>query len=100
MTNLTWRIAQTITLTDARVPDPNAPAQNLTELRNVRVAFDNGFVHIDPRSTTQPDHDAGDSEYSVYVIPAAVVHVVHYRQPKPVERAAAPLPDMESPLSL
>jgi hypothetical protein len=77
MSTLNWRAARRVELTDSLIPIPSSPSELKWRLDNVQVAFDSGFVHIDPRPA-----GATDTEYPVYVLPASAVKVIEYRAAK------------------
>lgn len=85
MHTLNWRTVREITLQYPAVPDPNNTSQLLSNLKNVRVAFDGALVHIDPRRVDEPDHDQGNTEFPVYAVPASSVRVIHYMETKTAE---------------
>lgn len=77
MSTLQWRTAD-VELADKLVPQPNAEHQLLDRLSNVRVAIDNGFLHIDPRPNSAPAYPGNDT-YTVQIVPAHLVRRVSYR---------------------
>jgi hypothetical protein len=79
MTNsLQWIDGVELRLKDKLIPSPGHQSFLLDQLANVRVAFDNGFVHVDTRSSsTVPPNPSG--EYTVFVFPAAEVESISYR---------------------
>lgn len=79
MTTLNWREASEVQLTSKIVPDPNAQHNRLQQLRNVRVAVEDGFLHIDPQQIGAPDTGAASD---VYIVPAASVEYVRYPAPE------------------
>lgn len=82
MDNLKWRTARKVELTDRLIPNPNSQSELLQRLANVRVAFDSGLVHIDPREVDAHDFDSGNPEFEVYVLPAASVLKIVYMEKK------------------
>ncbi|WP_331764491.1 hypothetical protein [Streptomyces anulatus] len=79
---LNWRDAVTVELNAQLIPDPNAGHILLNRLRNVQVAVEGGFLHVDARPLGQRD-DQG--EHKVHLVPAAAVRSVEYRVPARVE---------------
>ncbi|MFJ8762126.1 hypothetical protein [Streptomyces cyaneofuscatus] len=79
---LNWRTALTVELNDKLIPDPNAGHILLSRLRNVEVAVEAGFLHIDARPQGQRDRRV---EHDVYLVPAAAVRSVEYRVPARAE---------------
>lgn len=78
MSNLEWRTATDVVLNDKLIPNPNAAHELLDKLRNVLVAIEGSFLHIDPRQAA--DREAGKGqEFDVTVVPAAAVHAITYR---------------------
>jgi hypothetical protein len=77
METLNWRTARDVQFNEPLIPNPDSPSQLLQALREVRVAFDSGLVHIDPRKGSEGE---GDDEFSIYVVPAAAVRMIHYRE--------------------
>ena len=77
MSTLHWRTAD-VELTDKLVPNPNAEHQLLDRLSNVRVAIEDGFLHIDPRPNGEPVYPGQDT-YTVQLIPAHLVRRISYR---------------------
>lgn len=78
MSTLNWRRVREIHLTDKVIPNPNNASHLRDRLSEVRIALDNGFVHIDPRDLREPQLG---SEVEVYVVPASSVVTVAYRLP-------------------
>lgn len=78
MTTLNWRTATTVVLHDNLIPDPNAAHNLLGQLRNVRVAAEGSFLHIDPRQPQDAQHTPGQ-EFDVHIVPATAVKTVTYR---------------------
>ncbi|WP_327335079.1 hypothetical protein [Streptomyces anulatus] len=70
---LNWRDAITVELTDTLIADPNAGHNSLKQLHGVRVAVEDGFLHIDPRK------DSGSSQ-DLFMVPATAVHRAVYRE--------------------
>ncbi|MEU6233810.1 hypothetical protein [Kitasatospora sp. NPDC047058] len=76
--NLQWIDCAQVRLTSKLIPSPSYGSHLIDQLANVRVAFDNGFVHIDTRfSSTAPLDPNG--EYTVLVVPAAAVESISYQ---------------------
>ncbi|MFG3051856.1 hypothetical protein ACGFZP_13025 [Kitasatospora sp. NPDC048239] len=76
--SLQWIRGVELRLKDKLIPSPGHQSLLLDQLANVRVAFDNGFVHVDTRSSsTVPPDPSG--EYTVFVFPASVVESARYR---------------------
>jgi hypothetical protein len=84
MNTLNWRNAREVHLTDPLIPNPASQSQRQQHLTEVRVAFDSGLVHIDPRHPGAQDLDAGNPNFNVYVIPATAVQTIIYEEPKEV----------------
>ncbi|MCX4792535.1 hypothetical protein OG369_42940 [Streptomyces sp. NBC_01221] len=80
-TNLTWRSVNTLVLAERLIPDPNASHNLLDQLRNVRVAIEGSFLHVDPRQP-QDMEAGGGQEFDVHVVPASAVKTVTYRDVK------------------
>ena len=78
---LNWRTATTLELHDNLIPDPNAGHNLLGRLRNVRVAVEGSFLHIDPRQPQDAENSASQ-EFDVHIVPAAAVKTVTYREIK------------------
>lgn len=77
---LNWRKARTVKLTTTLIPNPaSSGATMLRELNNVRVAYEGGLIHIDPRQD-----DATDGEYPVYAVPPTSVELITYIEAAPV----------------
>ena len=76
---LQWRDADELRLHAPVIPQPTNPSQTTNALSSVRVAFDNGFIHIDPRPTNGQASVDKKAEYPVYVVPASAVEVLTYR---------------------
>lgn len=76
---LNWRTATELHLNDKLIPNPDAGHDLLDKLRNVRVAIDGSFLHIDPRQPNDVEGSRGQ-EFDVYIVPASVVKTVTYRQ--------------------
>jgi hypothetical protein len=85
MNPLQWREVREIELHQPTIPNPDASHQLLAKLLNVNVAFDGAMVHIDPRPTNAPDHEAHNSEFEVYVVPASAVRLIKYMETKKEE---------------
>jgi hypothetical protein len=77
--NLKWRTVAELRLTDPIVPNPNSTSELLNRLNHVRVAVDNGLLHIDPRPVNQPLAGGADTEYNVTVVPTSAVEYISYR---------------------
>lgn len=75
---LHWRTVTELRLNSKLVWNPNAQHELLDVLRNVRVAVEGGFLHIDPRQ------DAGGSQ-DLFMVPAAAVLKAVYQEPVPAE---------------
>lgn len=75
---LNWRDAVTVELNAQLIPDPNAGHILLDRLRNVLVAVEGGFLHIDPRK------DSGSGQ-DLFMVPASAVRRVVYREPAAAE---------------
>lgn len=84
---LNWRTATNVVLNEELIPNPNAEHVLLDRLHNVRIALDNGFLHIDPRQPSERDAAKGQ-EFTATVVPAAVVHTVTYKANRPIGRGA------------
>ncbi|MGW5352183.1 hypothetical protein ACWERV_16940 [Streptomyces sp. NPDC004031] len=84
MNTLNWRNAHEVRLTDALIPNPASTSQMQQNLSNVRVAFDAGLVHIDPRHPGAQDLDPGNDEFTVYVVAASAIRTISYQEPKRV----------------
>ncbi|MCX5285953.1 hypothetical protein [Streptomyces sp. NBC_00198] len=84
MSTLNWRTAD-VRLTDKLIPNPSNESQLLNHLTQVRVAVDNGFLHIDPRrdgqATAYPDPDT----FTAHIVPAHQVQLVTYKAPVSAE---------------
>lgn len=76
MSKLEWRKAD-VKLGDGLVPNPNAEHELLSNLADVLVAVEGGFLHIDPQSgdAAYP----GQEEATVTIVPASVVKWVRYK---------------------
>jgi hypothetical protein len=94
MTTLNWRTAREAHLTEALIPNPNSTSQLMQNLTDVRVAFDGGLVHIDPRHPGAQDLDPGNPEFTVTVVSASSVHAIQYVEPKEEE-----VPEVEESLN-
>ncbi|MEU8101670.1 hypothetical protein [Streptomyces rubiginosohelvolus] len=79
---LNWRDVLILDLNAKLIPDPNAGHNLLDRLRNVRVAVEGGFLHIDPRPTGHRDQGG---EHDIFVVPASAVMSLVYRVPAPAE---------------
>ncbi|MGO1025638.1 hypothetical protein ACTOXX_34245 [Streptomyces rubiginosohelvolus] len=79
---LNWRDAVTVELNAQLIPDPNAGHILLDRLRNVQVAVDGGFLHIDARPVGERDRRV---EHKVYLVSAAAVRSVEYKVPARLE---------------
>jgi hypothetical protein len=75
---LHWRAVTELHLNDDLIPNPNAGNVFLTQLYNVKVAVEGGFLHVDPRQ------DSGSSQ-DLFMVPAAAVLKAVYREPVPAE---------------
>ncbi|MFF6903523.1 GNAT family N-acetyltransferase [Streptomyces hydrogenans] len=76
MSDLTWRTAD-VRLNTKLIPDPNATHMLQSDLTDVLVALDSGFVHIDPqRGKPAYGHQ---SEWKIYIVPAGAVETISYR---------------------
>lgn len=75
---LNWRTATDVALNDELVPNPNAEHELLSRLRNVQVAIDAGFLHIDPRQPADREAAKGQ-EFTVTVVSAAAVVAITYK---------------------
>lgn len=82
MNQLEWRTARKVELVEPLIPNPNSQSELLRRLTDVRVAFDGGLVHIDPRGVDAHDFDRGNPEFEVYVVPASAVRTLTYREKK------------------
>ncbi|RPK35060.1 hypothetical protein EES39_33815 [Streptomyces sp. ADI92-24] len=78
MSTLNWRTATHVVLNGTLIPDPNAGHNLLGQLRNVRVAVEGSFLHIDPRQPRDADTSAGE-EFDVHIVPASAVNTITYR---------------------
>jgi len=78
---LNWRTATTVELHDNLIPNPNAEHELLGRLRNVRIAVEGSFLHIDPRQP-QDAETSGSHEFDVHIVPATAVKTVTYREIK------------------
>lgn len=79
MTTLNWRVASEVHLNNKIVADPSAQYDRLQQLRNVRVAIESGFLHIDPQ---QVGAASNGEEQDIYIVPASSVEYVKYTAPK------------------
>lgn len=86
MDQLKWRTARKVELSEPLVPNPNSQSELLQRLTNVRVAFDSGLVHIDPREGDGQDFDRGNPEFEVHVVPATAVRTIVYMERKKSSR--------------
>ncbi|MFB6889431.1 hypothetical protein ACFCX4_08985 [Kitasatospora sp. NPDC056327] len=77
--NLTWIEADELRLTSNLIPNPTNQSQLLNQLSSIRIALDNGFVHIDPRPTNGTVPVDRKAEYEVLVVPASAIESVRYR---------------------
>lgn len=81
MQEMNWRAVTELRLNeeaDVRDRDGN-PA---TKFRDVRVAIEGAFLHVDPRPVKESDVDAGDEGFPVYTVPAAAVKALRWMGPK------------------
>lgn len=85
MNTLNWREAREVRLAEALVPNPQSTSQLMQNMTHVRVAFDNGLVHIDPRHPGAQDLESGTTTYPVSVVAAASVKCILYDEPKEEE---------------
>lgn len=75
--SLKWRRAVSVEFVKPLTPGPNHTGPPVTSLSDVRIAFDNGFVHIDCRD--QNEDLAGEFEW--YALPASAVgRIVFHRE--------------------
>jgi hypothetical protein len=79
MSNLNWRTVAELRLVDKVVPNPNSTSELLDRLDHVRVAVDNGLLHIDPRPVGQGDPGRAGEDYNVTVVPTSAVEYISYR---------------------
>jgi hypothetical protein len=75
MATLNWRTVREVQLAEALIPNPNSMSQKLDRPTDVRVAFDGGLVHIDPRPQGRTD-----TECPVYVVPVLALKVIQYKE--------------------
>lgn len=69
-----WRPVRDLELTEPLIPDPNASHQMLSRFREVRVAIEGSFLHIDVRPETEQQPGG---EFTVYTVPASAVRIMH-----------------------
>jgi hypothetical protein len=79
MTELKWRTVAELRLVDKLVPDPNSTSVLMQRLNHVRVAVDNGLLHIDPRPVNQQPVGGQHAEYDITVVPTSAVEYISYR---------------------
>jgi hypothetical protein len=80
MTTLPWREVAELRLTSKLIPNPNSQAELLHRLDHIRVAVDGPLLHIDPRSIVNGQKRDDSQEYDVFVVPAASVELIRYRE--------------------
>jgi hypothetical protein len=79
MSTLNWRTVAELRLVDKVVPNPNSTSELLDRLDHVRVAVDNGLLHIDPRPVNGQAAGGADADYNVTVVPTSSVAYISYR---------------------
>lgn len=80
MSTLNWRTVAELRLVDKVVPNPNSTSELLDRLDHVRVAVDNGLLHIDPRPTNGPVPPDVKAEYTVTAVPTSAVEYIRYQE--------------------
>jgi hypothetical protein len=78
MSFLNWRNVREIELFESIIPDPTDDSRLVKKLTNVSIAYDGGFIHIDPREADVAEQEDINAEFVVHAVPVSSVRVIRY----------------------
>lgn len=80
MTTLNWRTVAEIRFTKMIIPMPHKQGYNTAHLRQVSIAIEGGFIHVDPRSAA--DMENIDVPADIFILPSTAVESIKYTEPE------------------